>query len=480
MQQRRDTAAGWTSADPTLLSGEFGYETDTGKLKIGDGSTAWSSLAYEPGFSLSSYPLSASDLADDAVVPEWTLTANGTTDYIFAGPGFAGTETDPDLYVVRGQTYKFTNSMGAHPFQIQSTQGTSGTAYNDGITNNAVSNGTLTWEVRMDAPSTLYYQCTSHALMAGVIYVLDEGGSVASIDDLGDVDTSTVAPTDGQALLWDNTAQKWEPGTVSGGGTTLPSAQDGEALIYENGAWVAGPVIGGVNYSSGASSTYTVPSGFTSWGDTWTTDTGCTYITFSNNNLTATASTNGACQAFSSTTKSTGKWYWEISLGTVTGDTMLGITVNTNSFPGASNTGGLGLYHNGTWFNNAGATVTNVSSLSTNDVVMFALDADAKKLWVGLNGTWENSGNPAAGTGEVVSAWSSSPNWKFVARMFTAGFEYTIENTGGTSTVITAADSIRTLLGIDEYADDTAAGTGGLSSGELYYNTTSSSYVLKT
>ena len=41
------------------------------------------------------------------------------------------------------------------------------------------------------------------------------------------------------------------------------------------------------------------------------------------------------------------------------------------------------------------------------------------------------------------------------------------------------AAGVRSLLGIDEYADDTAAGTGGLSSGELYYNTTSSSYVLK-
>lgn len=48
MQQRRDTAANWTSADSTLLAGELGYETDTGKLKVGDGSTAWSSLAYEP------------------------------------------------------------------------------------------------------------------------------------------------------------------------------------------------------------------------------------------------------------------------------------------------------------------------------------------------------------------------------------------------------------------------------------------------
>jgi len=186
---------------------------------------------------------------------EWTLTANGTTDYIFAGAGFAGTETDPAIYVMRGQTYKFTNTMGAHPFQVQSTQGIGGTAYNDGITNNAVSNGTLTWEVRMDAPSTLYYQCTSHALMAGVIHVLNEGSAVASIDDLSDVDTSTVAPTDGQALVWDNANSQWEPGTISSG-TTLPSAADGEALIYENGQWIAGPVIGGVSYTSAADPEY--------------------------------------------------------------------------------------------------------------------------------------------------------------------------------------------------------------------------------
>jgi hypothetical protein len=46
MQQRRDTAANWTSSNPTLAAGELGLETDTGKLKIGNGSTAWTSLAY--------------------------------------------------------------------------------------------------------------------------------------------------------------------------------------------------------------------------------------------------------------------------------------------------------------------------------------------------------------------------------------------------------------------------------------------------
>ncbi len=46
IQIRRGTAAQWTSTNPTLASGEQGFETDTGKMKIGNGSTAWTSLAY--------------------------------------------------------------------------------------------------------------------------------------------------------------------------------------------------------------------------------------------------------------------------------------------------------------------------------------------------------------------------------------------------------------------------------------------------
>lgn len=46
IQLRNDTASNWTSADPTLAAGEIGIETDTSKLKLGDGTTAWSSLGY--------------------------------------------------------------------------------------------------------------------------------------------------------------------------------------------------------------------------------------------------------------------------------------------------------------------------------------------------------------------------------------------------------------------------------------------------
>jgi hypothetical protein len=49
VQVRRGTASQWTSANPTLASGEWGFETDTLKTKIGNGSTAWNSLAYATG-----------------------------------------------------------------------------------------------------------------------------------------------------------------------------------------------------------------------------------------------------------------------------------------------------------------------------------------------------------------------------------------------------------------------------------------------
>lgn len=46
MQQRRGTAAQWTSADPILEAGELGFESDTSKFKIGDGINQWSDLDY--------------------------------------------------------------------------------------------------------------------------------------------------------------------------------------------------------------------------------------------------------------------------------------------------------------------------------------------------------------------------------------------------------------------------------------------------
>jgi len=65
IQFRRDTAANWTSNNPTLAAGEIGYESDNERYKVGDGSTAWTSLAYG---GLGDIPQSLIDAKGDLVV----------------------------------------------------------------------------------------------------------------------------------------------------------------------------------------------------------------------------------------------------------------------------------------------------------------------------------------------------------------------------------------------------------------------------
>jgi len=84
-QQRRDTAANWTTANPTLLNGELGYETDTGKWKIGDGSTAWTALGYTPWSQLS-YPIVNADISATAEIAVSKL-ANGTANQVLVTDG---------------------------------------------------------------------------------------------------------------------------------------------------------------------------------------------------------------------------------------------------------------------------------------------------------------------------------------------------------------------------------------------------------
>ena len=101
----------------------------------------------------------------------WEIDANGNADYTFTGPGFATSTNDPTLYLMRGMTYAFDNNTGGnHHFRIQSTQGLSGTPYTTGQSGSGTA--VLYFTVPMDAPATLYYQCTIHAAMQGQINIV--------------------------------------------------------------------------------------------------------------------------------------------------------------------------------------------------------------------------------------------------------------------------------------------------------------------
>jgi hypothetical protein len=76
IQLRRDTAANWASTNPTLTQGEPGYETDTGKIKYGDGSTAWDSLAYAPSAAIVDGTIVNADVNASAAIAGTKISPN--------------------------------------------------------------------------------------------------------------------------------------------------------------------------------------------------------------------------------------------------------------------------------------------------------------------------------------------------------------------------------------------------------------------
>jgi hypothetical protein len=105
-KQRSDTAANWTSANPVLLAGEMGVETDTRRYKIGDGTTAWSGLSYYiDGVAVRGQ---ASKMTSGTI----TITASGT----YQSTGLTATfDTATDYLTTLGTTDSFAikNDCGA-------------------------------------------------------------------------------------------------------------------------------------------------------------------------------------------------------------------------------------------------------------------------------------------------------------------------------------------------------------------------------
>ena len=108
------------------------------------------------------------------VTAEWTVTNNGSSNYIFNGPGGLSNASNSTLYLARGQTYQFNMNASGHGFAIQTSSGTynSGNVYTTGITNSAAAVGVIKFEVPFSAPNTLYYACaSSHSGMVGSIVI---------------------------------------------------------------------------------------------------------------------------------------------------------------------------------------------------------------------------------------------------------------------------------------------------------------------
>jgi hypothetical protein len=146
---------------------------------------------------------------------------------------------------------------------------------------------------------------------------------------------------------------------------------------------------------------------------------GGTAPTMVNGNLETTSAVNAThIWGTMAVPSSTSSWYWEgVCTSMDTNRTYIGIidSVTTGSSPGASY-GFIDkaiLSNNGNYFNLAsgtgGGNSGSYTSYAQNDVVMVAYSNG--KIWFGKNGTWMNSGNPAAGTGAIDTGVSTSKTW---------------------------------------------------------------------
>ena len=123
------------------------------------------------GSALTNLPASGITTSQSNTQVTYNVGASGNN-YVITGNGYSNSDNNPDLYLVRGQRYRFINATGAsHPFRIQSD--TSGTAYTDGVSGSQ--SGTQEFNVQHDAPSRLFYQCTIHSGMIGNIYITGGG-----------------------------------------------------------------------------------------------------------------------------------------------------------------------------------------------------------------------------------------------------------------------------------------------------------------
>jgi hypothetical protein len=112
IQMRQGTATEWTTANPILANGENGYETDTKKFKIGDGTSTWSALDYFTSSSntLTQFGSTTTTRTNLVANPSFEVDLGGwavssstatrvTTDYKF------GTASAQVVYTASGQTF---------------------------------------------------------------------------------------------------------------------------------------------------------------------------------------------------------------------------------------------------------------------------------------------------------------------------------------------------------------------------------------
>jgi hypothetical protein len=139
------------------------------------------------------------------------------------------------------------------------------------------------------------------------------------------------------------------------------------------------------------------------------------YNVLSQGNLRFTSGNTNWMRAFATIAVSSGKWYWEVTVNNtlsqmhgISNVTNLSYSATAQNWVGFDATGYAYFSDNGTKFNNNGG-VTYGATYGAGDVIGIAFDADNGKLYFSKNGTFQASGDPAAGTNAAFTGLTSGP-----------------------------------------------------------------------
>ena len=105
---------------------------------------------------------------------------------------------------------------------------------------------------------------------------------------------------------------------------------------------------------------------------------------------------------------SSGKWYWEAKRLNAPDNAYIGIKADDGDWNNSYNNSYTYYTSNGNYYLNGSSQGSYGSSSTTNDILIFALDMDNGKFYVGENGTFYNSGDPAAGSNPMASSISGT------------------------------------------------------------------------
>lgn len=274
IQIRRGTAANWTSANPTLAEGELGYETDTGKLKAGDGSTSWTSLGYVSGSGSGISDIVSDttpqlggnlDVNGQAIVSvsngNIAVTPNGTGSIILDGLSWPQSDGSSNqvLKTNGSGTLTFGNaSVVATTLDLTDTPGSYGTAgevlaVNSGtsalefvanvasgsyaLDSGTVAEGSITDVVALTTAQ--YADITSPD--AKTLFIITDG--TTSIGDSDDV-TITGTPADHSFLVYDSSASDFINRTAAQAQADLGISAFGTTLIDDANAAASRTTLG--------------------------------------------------------------------------------------------------------------------------------------------------------------------------------------------------------------------------------------------